>query len=79
MSAIKQELSEENYAIFDMIMPIRAYWGAKDLLVQADYLSAHGAEVVELQDVFKKVFRHLAPYAVFEKDRLWLIKHSKSF
>ncbi len=55
-------------------MPIDTFWTVRDLMSECDYGFSDGASTGELNDVFKKIFKKLAPFAIYENDRVWLYK-----
>lgn len=53
-------------------MPIEAFWAVRDLIQKADYLIATSHETQSVNDIYKKIFKKVAPHAVSESDRTWL-------
>ncbi|NRA44206.1 MAG: hypothetical protein HRU09_04520 [Oligoflexales bacterium] len=60
------------------MMPLQEYWKLLDLLQKADFLLASKEQMADIQAIYRRVFKLVAPYAVFETDRLWLVKRSSS-
>lgn len=53
-------------------MPIEAFWLVRDLILKADYLISTSHETESVGDIYKKIYKKMAPYAVNEGDRTWL-------
>jgi len=57
---------------FELLMPLEDYWKVQELLKRSDHLSASDASKPEITQVHNEIFKVCAPFAVHEKDRLWL-------
>ena len=53
-------------------MPVEAFWAVRDLVQEADYLVSTGHETASVGDIYRKIFKIVAPHAVSEPDRIWL-------
>jgi hypothetical protein len=68
----KVESFNELGNIIELVMPIQSYWTIEENMKYANYLLASGEASAEVLNVYKKIFSTCAPYAVYEKDRIWL-------
>jgi hypothetical protein len=57
----------------ELHLPIETYWEILKLLDDADYLSAMKEPNVDLQGVYRKVFKSLLPFAKGDSDRSLLM------
>lgn len=78
ISSKKQEGKDEKIRELEILMPIETFWKIEKMLKEADYLIATGNEKVSVQETYKKIITAVAPYAVSEKDRVWLYDKAKS-
>ncbi|MDD9950816.1 MAG: hypothetical protein OXT67_04550 [Zetaproteobacteria bacterium] len=60
----------------DLVMPINVYWQALDEIRRADYLIVSGEPQADTTEIYRKIFRILRPYTVYEVDRTYLIRNS---
>ena len=73
----KFDALQEIGQIVELFMPIEKYWEAEDLMKNANYLLASGEPNSDIVAAYKKVFALCAPFAVTEKERIWLYDKSK--
>ena len=76
MSSTKVENEQNTLYNIDLMLPLGVYWQISDLLAKADYLVSSDEHAADVHELYKKVFRQTAPYAVFENDRVWLYQHA---
>ncbi len=77
LAANKMGIDEDTVEVIELRMPLETYWQAKNLLKDADYLLSEGQHISDVNDVYKKFFKKVAPYASLEKDRLRLYARAK--
>jgi hypothetical protein len=65
-------IDENTEEVIELRLPIDIFWQAEALLKKADYLIAAGDHPVDILQIYKKIFKKVAPYAALEKDRLKL-------
>lgn len=72
------KIEDESNSLYnvDLLMPLDIYWDVGKLINLADYLVAGEEHQADVHEIYKKIFRKAAPFAVFETDRLWLYQHS---
>lgn len=58
------------------MMSLEAFWKITDLIKEADYLMSSKEQMADIQAIYKSVFKTAGPYAIYENDRLWLLKRS---
>lgn len=63
------EFEGEAPPIIEISMPVESYWEVRDLLEQADYLISSNADPITVQEVYKKIYKRVAPWAITEQDR----------
>lgn len=64
--------------LIELLMPVDIYWQIEDQLKQYDLKASSGDDSTVLDDLNKKIMRLVIPYAVSEKDRLWLVTNAGS-
>ena len=64
--------------LIELLMPVDIYWQIEDHLKQYDLKASSGDDSSILDDLNKKIMKLVIPYAVAEKDRLWLSANSGS-
>ncbi|MEZ4741645.1 MAG: hypothetical protein R3B45_04235 [Bdellovibrionota bacterium] len=64
--------------VIEIEIPIRDYWQSQDLLKHADFLVANSENIAEVREVYRRFFKLVAPYAISEKDKIWLYERAKS-
>ena len=74
------KIDDEQGTIYniDIMMPLQEYWKLLDLIKKADFLLASKEQMADIQAIYRRIFKLVAPYSVFETDRLWLVKRSSS-
>ena len=72
MTSVRQDQQEGQVMVLDIVMPIRVFWQVKDVLRRIDYHYASQEHPLVIQETLRQIFRLIAPYAIFEKDRVWL-------
>ena len=75
MTSARQEVGEaagQQQQVFDVVMPIKVFWQIKKQIIHLDYLNSSAATPSEISEVFRTIFKLIAPYAASEKDRDWL-------
>ena len=70
------EFEGEIPEIMEISMPVQSFWEVRELLESSDYMIASRADAVAIQEVYKKVFKMLAPWAVVEVQRTFLYQKS---
>lgn len=78
LSSTKEEDEQAASYTIDLSMPITVYWQLNSLLEKANFMTSSNDDTTDIQEIYRKVFKQSAPYAVIENDRLWLIKRSSN-
>lgn len=78
LSSSKLDNEKGGTTIIELMIPIDVHWSIVDLLKQADYMLATNEHSAMVQGIYKQVYRQAAPYAMFESDRLWLLKNASA-
>lgn len=60
----------------DLVMPINVYWATQEVLRTADYLIVAGEPQADTTELYRKAFRLVRSYTVFEVDRAYLFRNS---
>ena len=68
----KKEVLGRDYMAVEVEFPIETFWKIEQSIKDADFLLANGKEQLEINDLYKKIYKECAPFAVSEKDRIWL-------
>jgi hypothetical protein len=66
----------ETNTIIDLEMPIQVFWDSEKLLKEADYLIASSEPKVSVNEVYRRFFKIVAPYATDEKSKTLLFEKS---
>ncbi len=68
----KKEIPGRDYLAVDVEFPIEIFWKIEKLIKEADFLLATGKDNLQINDIYKKIFKECSPYVVLEKDRIWI-------
>lgn len=63
--------------VIELYMPLVKYWQIEKWIKKANYIASTGESSAEVLEVYKKVFRLCAEYAVREQERKWLYDKAK--
>ncbi len=74
LSSAKLE-DQKTSKVIELLVPIQIHWDIVELLKQANFLLSRGGLNVDVQAIYRKIYRAASPYAVSENDRLWLISN----
>ena len=74
ISATKVEDEHGNIFNIDLLMPLEVYWTIQSQIKKADYILASRGEISDVQAIYRKICQKAAAYAVYEHDRIWLVK-----
>lgn len=79
LSSIRREVpsEEEVPGGIEVRIPLDILWKAQEILKQAEYLQSIGEEQSRILDTYKTLLTLMAPYAVLEKDRMWIYEQTK--
>lgn len=72
----KRDVPGRDYYPVEVELPVDKYWEIEELLKDNQYLQSNTDETVRSQELVKSVFKLLAPYAVMEKDRVYLYEQA---
>ena len=72
LSAKRYESDEDTY-VLELLMPVEVFWKAEGVVKHCDYLLANSEDRVAINDEYRKLYKIVLPYAVHEKDRVWLL------
>lgn len=59
-------------------MPLETFIEIRDMLEQTDYMMSANENQTDIQEIYRRVYKKAAPYAVMEKDRSLLYARAKS-
>ena len=68
----KKEVPGRDYMAIEVELSIETFWKIELLLKEADFLLANGKEQLQINDLYKKIYKECAVYATSEKDRVWI-------
>ncbi len=79
LSSMRREIpsEEELPTAIEVRIPLEVLWKGQEIMKQAEYLLSIGEEQSRILDTYKGLLKLLSPYAVLEKDRLWLYEQTK--
>jgi hypothetical protein len=72
------QVGEDLASPIELKMPVEVLWDAEEIIKQAEYMLAISEDQAKVKDTYKELLRILTPYAVMEKDRLWLLEQISS-
>lgn len=58
-------------------IPLDVLWQGQEILKRAEYLQSIGEEQSKVLETYQSLLKLMAPYAVLEKDRLWIYEQMK--
>lgn len=58
--------------VVELLLPIKVFWEVEELMKTMDYLIASNEDPIIINDSVLKIYKKVAPYAVNEKDRIFL-------
>ena len=61
----------------ELSLPIETFWEVQEILKEADYMIAQSEDRSLLSSRYLDLYRKVLPYAVNERDRLWLMDKVK--
>ena len=64
--------------IAEILMPVDVFIEVRDMLEKTDYMIASSDNLADIHEIYRKVYRKAAPYAVMEKDRAILYERARS-
>ena len=76
LSQFRRE-EDDQARVIELLLPPEVYWQVQDILKETDYLIAQSEDAVALASRYVDLYRYVMPYAVHEKDRLWLINKTQ--
>ena len=62
----------------EILMPVDVFWQIEEHLKRYDLMASSGEESAILSEITKTILKLVTPYAVTEKERLWLYANSES-
>ena len=72
ISSKKPDGEDGKQLVVELNLPIRLFWELETLLKDADYLVSAGEDQVVIADLQQAILAKTAPYAVHERDRVYL-------
>ncbi len=76
-ASLKQEIAEDKFRIVELLMPHTIFNNAQGQLQKFNYLRSSNAEAIQIKSASIALYKKIAPYAINEKDRLWLYQKAK--
>ncbi len=61
----------------ELRLPIEIFWESEKLVKKAEFLQSMNEDANRIKDAYKELLVLVTPYAVLEKDRLWLLENAK--
>lgn len=74
MSSKKLEDTGIEGVTVELLLPIDIWWDVDRLLKEMDYLTSANEDAVLIREVYQKILKMAAKYAVNEKDRTLLLE-----
>ena len=68
---------DDSVRVVELSLPIETYWESCDILKELEYMIVSSEETIDIKEKYKKFFKRIAPYAIVEKDRIWLYEKTK--
>jgi hypothetical protein len=75
LASTRRESIQANGPLIELLMPIDVYWQFEEEFKKYDQMAADGDDNMVLAELNKKILKQLIPYAVNEKERVWLHKN----
>jgi hypothetical protein len=72
LSSAKHDEPGNKVPIVELLLPIKDFWELEELMKSMDYLIASNEDPILVNETVQKIFKKVAPYAVNEKDRIFL-------
>jgi len=72
----KRDVPGKDFYAVEVEMPVDKYWEVEELIKTLIYLSANSDDSVKVQELLKKIHKILAPFAISEKDRVFLYEQA---
>ena len=78
LSSVAREIpaGDEAMTPIELRLPVEVLWKGQEILKEAEYLLSINEDQVRVKDMYKRLLKLMMPYAVLEKDRLWLLEQS---
>jgi hypothetical protein len=61
----------ETDTVLGLVLPLDVYWEVTELLRSVDYMVSINEPAAKVNELYMKVFRKVAPFAINDKDRTW--------
>ncbi|MCX6125630.1 MAG: hypothetical protein NTV34_12925 [Proteobacteria bacterium] len=76
LSSARREVQteEETQEPIELRMPIDILWKCEVIIREAEFLQSMAEDPNKIKDTYKSLLKLVTPYAVFEKDRTWLLE-----
>ena len=68
------QLEQEVHSPIEIKMPVEVLWKCNEILKDAEYLQSVNEDQNKIKDRYKVLLKLVTPYAVLEKDRIWLLE-----
>lgn len=78
LSSARRELQsdEDVPAPIEIRMPIEVFWDCEEIIRNAEYMQSTGEDPNRIKDTYTSLLKLVTPYAVLEKDRIWLLEQT---
>ncbi len=76
MSSKKLEDTGSKGPTVELLLPIQIFWEVEGMMKQLDYLTSANEDPVLVAELYQKVLKKVARFAVAEKDRTLLQERS---
>ena len=68
----KKEMPGREIVAIEVDLPPDVFWKMQEILKEALYTQTNAQDALKAADLYKKVMKQAMPYAIAEKDRIWL-------
>lgn len=69
---------EEVQPNIELRMPIEVFWQCEEIIKNTEYMQSTNEDLNRVKDSYKLLLKVVTPYAVLEKDRIWLLEQNDS-
>ena len=70
-------MEEDTQPPIELKMPVEILWKGQDIIREAEFMLSNNEDQIRVKDTYMRLLKLVTPYAVFEKDRIWLHEQTK--
>ncbi|NDE13451.1 hypothetical protein EBZ80_00780 [bacterium] len=75
LASTRRDSIQATGPLIELLMPIDVYWQLEEEFKKYDMMASEGDDTMVLAELNKKILSRVIPYAVNEKERIWLHKN----